>query len=536
MSRRFFAALTRNWISLAGAALSLVSLVLIATLFAVEMTSHQSGPYLGILTFLVLPMFFALGLALMPVGIYFERRRMRQHPEHPEKGRFPIIDLNSPKIRGAVLVFLGLTVLNVVILATATYKGVEVMESVEFCGASCHTVMEPEYTAYQRSPHSRVTCAQCHIGPGADWFVKSKMDGAWQLVAVAFDLYPTPIPTPLENLRPARDTCEQCHWPSKFHGDIRDVKTSYRDDESNTEFKTALLLKVGGANGRESVGIHWHVDQANEVRYRSDESREEVYEVVLTTADGGTKTWVNREAPAEEGVWRTMDCVDCHNRPSHQYRQPHEEVDNAIHEGRIDSSLPFVKREGVRIINAEFPSIEEAKSTMAAELAQYYAENFPDIAAEKADSIAQAGEALGDRYALNVFPKMKVWWNTYPDHIGHDESPGCFRCHGGTLQTAEGAPIPVNCSTCHGLPLVSENDKIPEYYLETMGMSPPRSHRKPDWMAKHSDYLGELGDKKCAQCHGEIKFGVNDKTFCANSGCHAVDWQYLDLTALQIPE
>jgi hypothetical protein len=464
MSKHFFASITRNWISLIGCAIALVSAVLIITLYFVESIGHQGGPYLGILTFLILPAIFALGLILVPLGIYFERRRMRKHPEYEGRGPFPVIDLNTPKTRGALMVFLGLTVLNIVVLAGATYKGVEVMESVEFCGMACHTVMEPEYTAYQRSPHSRVTCAECHIGPGADWFVKSKLDGAWQLVAVAFDLYPTPIETPLHDLRPARETCEQCHWPSKFHGDKLDIKTTYDDNEQNTELKTAVLLKVGGANGRDSTGIHWHVAPENEVRYRSDESREDIYEVRLVRPDGTEKVWLKPDAPEDDGLWRTMDCVDCHNRPSHQYRQPEEEVDNAIHDGRIDQSLPFVKREAVRIIDQKFETRDEARTVMAAELASFYEENYPEIAAEKAVAIEQAGETLGDLYSVNVFPHMKVWWNTYPDHIGHQQSPGCFRCHNRELKTVDGDGITRRCSTCHTV--LAREEENPEILTE----------------------------------------------------------------------
>lgn len=464
MSRHFFASITRNWISLAGSAVALVSAVLIITLYFVESIGHEGGPYLGILTFLILPAIFAFGLILIPFGIYFERRRMRKHPEYEGRGPFPVIDLNTPKTRGALMVFLGLTVLNIVVLAGATYKGVEVMESVEFCGMACHTVMEPEYTAYQRSPHSRVSCAECHIGPGADWFVKSKLDGAWQLVAVAFDLYPRPIETPLHDLRPARETCEQCHWPSKFHGDKLEITTTYADDEQNTELKTAVLLKVGGANGRESTGIHWHVAPENEVRYRSDESREDIYEVQLIRPDGTEKVWLNPAAPEDDGLWRTMDCVDCHNRPSHQYRQPGEEVDNAIHDGRIDQSLPFVKREAVRIIDQKFETIDEARTTISTELTAFYEENYPEIAAEKAVAIEQAGETLGDLYSLNVFPHMKVWWNTYPNHIGHQQSPGCFRCHNRELETVEGERISRRCSTCHTV--LAREEENPEILTE----------------------------------------------------------------------
>jgi hypothetical protein len=338
---------------------------------------------------------------------------------------------------------------NIIILASATYKGVEVMESVEFCGLACHSVMEPEHTAHARSPHSRVACADCHIGPGADWFVKSKLDGAWQLVSVALDLYPRPVPTPLHDLRPARDTCEQCHWPTKFVGEKLKVIKHYKEDETNTELTTALLLKVGGADGARTSGIHWHVDPDVSIRYRSDDTREEVYEIELTKADGSTKHFADRGAPEEGGMWRDMDCVDCHNRPSHIYKPAASEVDRVISEGRVDRSLPFVRREGLRIVDAEYESHEAARVVISEELQKFYAENYPEVATSQADAIAAAAQALGDIYAVNVFPNMNVWWDTYPNHIGHKQSPGCGRCHSRGMRTEEREQVSSDCDTCH---------------------------------------------------------------------------------------
>jgi hypothetical protein len=460
MLRNFLASITQNGISIIGTALAIASLVLIVSLFVMHYLGFEGGPYLGILTFLILPAIFVLGLILIPIGALLYRRKLNRLHGDEHTPKLPVFDLNSPKTRGWMAVLLGATVLNIVIVAGATYKGVEVMESVEFCGQACHTVMQPEFTAYHRSPHSRVTCAECHIGPGADWFVKSKLDGAWQLVAVAFDLYPTPIPTPLENLRPARETCEQCHWPEKFVGDKLTVRRHYDTDEANTELTTALLLKVGGAEVGLSQGIHWHVDRGVEISYRSDETREEIYEVHYTDASGETKVYTREDAPLEEegGHWRTMDCVDCHNRPSHKYYTPEHEVDRALRDGQIDRSLPFVKREAVRIIDAEFASHDEARSEISKQLAAYYGENHPEVAAEKAEAIETAGNVLGDLYSLNVFPEMKVWWNTYPEHIGHQQSEGCFRCHNRKLETAAGEKISRNCGLCHSVLAVEEED------------------------------------------------------------------------------
>lgn len=449
MLKNFLSSISRNGVSLAGTGLALASLVLIVSLFAMEQVGFEGGPYLGILTYLILPMLFVVGLLLIPVGAVLQRRRIRKQPGREGEPLLPVFDLNVSKTRRWLLFLLGATMFNIVILASATYKGVEVMESVEFCGLACHSVMEPEHTAFQRSSHSRLRCADCHIGPGADWFVKSKLDGAWQLVAVTFDLYPRPIPTPLHDLRPARETCEQCHWPDRFVGDKLEVTTRYADDEANTELTTALLLKIGGAEGEESSGIHWHVDPGVSIRYRSDESREEIYEVQYRNDDGTEKIFVDSRAPDAEGTWREMDCVDCHNRPSHNFRPPDTEIDLALRTGVIDKSLPFVKREGLRIIDAEYPSHQDARTEITQQLNDYYAENYPDLAAGRAGDIAATAEALGDIYASNVFPNMKVWWNTYPEHIGHERSPGCFRCHGRKLRSEDRKTISRDCDICH---------------------------------------------------------------------------------------
>lgn len=459
MIRNFLVSITRNGLSLAGTGLAIASLVLIVSLFFMEQLGFEGGPYLGILTYLILPMIFVAGLILIPIGAILYRRKLHRMQGDEKAPLLPVFDLNVTKTRRWLFVLLGATMFNIVILSGATYKGVEVMESVEFCGTACHTVMQPEHTAYQRSPHSRVSCAECHIGPGADWFVKSKLDGAWQLVAVALDLYPRPVPTPLHDLRPARDTCEQCHWPTKFVGDKLSVRKHYADDESNTELTTALLLKVGGADGEQSYGIHWHVDRGVQIRYRSDPTREEIYEVEYTNSDGETKLFVDRKAPEEGGEWRTMDCVDCHNRPSHKFYSPQFEVDRALQDGLIDRSLPFVKREAVRIIDTQFPSHDEARSAISAELMNYYATNHPSVAEADADKIDSAGKTLGDIYSFNVFPDMQVWWNTYPEHSGHQSSEGCFRCHGRRLRTADRETISRDCDICHTV--LAEEEQAP---------------------------------------------------------------------------
>ena len=465
MSRHSFALLTRNPISLVGTALTASSLTLIVALFIVQIVGFQGGSYLGILTFLVLPMFFVLGLLLIPLGIMHQRRRTAKAAAAGEAPPlFPILDLNQETTRKSVIVFIVLTMVNIIVLASATYKGVEIMGSTEFCGLACHTVMQPQYTAHQRSPHSRVDCVDCHIGPGADLFIKSKLDGAWQLVAVALDIYPRPIETPLHTLGPARDTCEQCHWPTRFVGDKLKIETVYNEDEFNTELRNAVLLKVSGLHGQEPSGIHWHVDPTIQIRYLSDPSRMTIYDVEMTRADGSVKVFHAGDAPAD-AEWRVMDCVDCHNRPAHIYRAPAEEIDLLLAAGKIDTGLPYIKREGVRIIEAaDYETHAAARPGIAESLNAFYRENYPDVLARNAVAVTAAADALGDVYSWNVFPHMKVRWDTYPDHSGHppvrtgQDAPGCFRCHNRQHQTTEGESISRSCDLCHTVLAQREED------------------------------------------------------------------------------
>jgi len=475
MIKHFFAAITGNIISLIGTAMMVLSLLFILALLVMQAMGFEGGAYLGIITFVVLPAMFLAGVAIVPFGIWWEKRReAKAAAEGRDVGHLPVVDLNKESTRGVLLGFVALAVPIIAIGAGLTYKAVHYMDSTEFCGTACHNVMEPEYTAFQRSPHVGVGCAGCHIGPGAEWFVKAKLSGAWQLVAVALDLYPRPIETPVHSLRPASGTCEQCHWPTKFVGERLKVRTHYADDEQNTELKTALMVKVGGRVEGKSHGIHWHVDPDHTLRYLSDPSRETIYEIELTDqVKGDRKVFKIDEAAPADAEWRTMDCVDCHNRPSHIYRSPESEVDLALVEGRIDRSLPFIKREGVRILTETvYDSHEEARAGITAAVNAFYSENYPDLAGSEA--VEQAGKALGDAYCWNNFPHMKVTWNLYPNHIGHQDSPGCFRCHDNKHKTDTGEKVGKRCSTCHNLVVDEESDSA---LLQELGLqeSPPKA-------------------------------------------------------------
>jgi nitrate/TMAO reductase-like tetraheme cytochrome c subunit len=207
------------------------------------MIGLHSNPYMGILFYLILPGLFVFGLMLIPIGMWRDRRRRQAQGAELAWTR---IDFNIPRHRNVAFIVLAITFANVLIVSLAAYTGVHYMDSNEFCGTVCHSVMEPEFSAFQDGPHSRVGCVQCHIGPGAPWFVKAKISGLRQVIAVNLKTYSRPIPSPVHNLRPARETCEQCHWPEKFHGDKVKVIHEFASDETNTESTTTLQIHVGG--------------------------------------------------------------------------------------------------------------------------------------------------------------------------------------------------------------------------------------------------------------------------------------------------
>ena len=313
--------------------------------------------------------------------------------------------------------------------------------------------MEPEWTAYQRSPHARVHCVDCHVGGGASNFLQAKLSGVRQVIALATDSYNRPIPTPVHNLRPARATCNECHWPTRFHGDRTRVITRFRSDSENTETQTIIVNNVGGGQEQGvSVGVHWHVDPSLEVHYTSDESREFVQEIETVYSDGTVKVFkrelAENDPPAEST--RTMDCIDCHNRPTHVYLQPEEAVDGVLRLGVLSRDLPFIRREGLAAIKAEYPSHEAAKEGIAAQIRGFYADSFPALAASRGHAVDEAIETLQEVYVTNVFPDMNVTWGTYPDHLGHSGmAGGCFRCHNVAFTADDGSKISADCELCH---------------------------------------------------------------------------------------
>jgi len=415
------------------------------------------------LLFLILPGAFVLGLLLIPIGIGLRRRQLQQIGELPTV--YPAIDLKMPMVRNSLL-FIGFaTILNVMIFGLASYKSVSYMDSKEFCGLSCHTVMAPEYGAYENSPHSRVECVQCHIGPGAGWFVRAKLSGLRQVFAVTFHTYSRPIPSPVKYLRPARDTCEQCHWPQRFSGDKFILKTNYKDDEKNTPMTTALVMKIGGWAPSGSVGIHGkHLDDGSRIHYISTDERRQVIPVVYYTDDKGkiveyvsTDIKVNKHE-LEKGEKRTMDCIDCHNRPTHAFELPANAVDLRMSRGLISPELPYIHKKAVELLKADYPDRDTAQRQIVEGIENYYRTSFPDLYASKRALIEQSAENLARIYLRNIFPDMKMSWGVHPNNLGHNDFPGCFRCHDGSHTSADGQTISNDCTACHNLLAVQEEN------------------------------------------------------------------------------
>lgn len=445
-----------NKITLFGSTLVTVSALLIAFFVLMGELGRIQTTYLGILTFMVLPCLFVGGLFVIPFGVFWERRRRR--------AGFPVLDFNVARLREVGQSVALLTMANLLIISMVSYKGVVFTESIEFCGEVCHTVMEPEFTAYLDSPHSRVECVKCHIGPGASWFARSKISGVRQVLAVALDTYSKPIATPVHNLRPSKETCEQCHWPSKFTGDRVRLIHGFADDEENTPNYTVLLMHIGGGGAAREGGIHsWHIDPRKETVYlAADEERHEIPWVQVTEADGTVTEYISEgfEMTPDmlaKGERRVMDCMDCHNRPAHTFKLPGRAMDEAMAEGTIDTSLPFIRKMGVQALRA-VEGTEEDLARIEHDIRSFYEMEYPDLYASEWDSLDAAIEAIKNIYSRNVFPDMNIGWGTYPSHLGHEDFPGCFRCHDDSHSSPEGEVIGQDCSQCHALLAWEEED------------------------------------------------------------------------------
>ena len=451
--------LGRNLVSLVGVVVTTSTFFTIVVLYLVDFYRPYANPYIGIVAYLILPGLFLGGLVLIPVGMALMHRREVRAGTLPYK--YPKVDFNQPHLRRVFSFVVLATALNGLVLIAASYRGVQYMDSVAFCGQTCHTVMTPEYTGYQNSPHSRVECVVCHIGAGASWFVRSKLSGLQQVVAVAMNDFPRPIPTPIKNLRPARETCERCHWPSRFSGYLLMIRSNYGDDETNHATKTVLSLKVGGGTAM-GAGIHTvHLDLAQQITYLAvDAQRQVIPWVQYRSIDGTVKEFAASgwDGDKSKGELRAMDCMDCHNRPTHAYQLPGRAVNEAMAAGKMDPSLPFLKKKAVELLKQSYPTGQSGMEALPRTLSAFYQESYPEVWKVKRQAVERSGAALAEIYGRNVFPEMKVDWGTYPNNIGHQDFPGCFRCHDDDHSTSDGKVLSQDCGACHALLAVDEDN------------------------------------------------------------------------------
>jgi nitrate/TMAO reductase-like tetraheme cytochrome c subunit len=487
--------ITRNPISLLGLAIAVVALANILFLALIDMVSERSSPYIGILGYMVMPGFLIAGLVLIAFGYWRERRR--KVTQGAEAHRYPCVDLNDPDQRSLAAFFLTFLVVFVLMSAVGSYKAYEFTDSVKFCGQLCHSVMNPEFTAYQQSPHARVACVECHVGAGATWYVKSKMSGARQVFATAFNSFPRPIPTPVHDLRPAPDTCEECHWPKKFYGAQLKVFNHYASDEKNTQRQIQLLIKTGGGDPSTGApeGIHWHMNISNEINYvATDDKRQNIAYIHVKDLQGRVTEYFAKDSKLTKdqiakASKRRMDCVDCHNRPTHIYVAPDLSVDQSLLAHRMDSTLPYIKQQAVAALTGTYDSNGAAMEGIAKTMRGFYESKYPDLAKSKELDIRNAIDEVQKIYSRTTFPEMKLNWQTHPNNIGHMYFNGCFRCHDGNHVSADGKIVPKDCDTCHTVLAQSENGK--SLNAATTGKL----------SFQHPVEIGDLTQVNCSDCH-----------------------------------
>jgi hypothetical protein len=488
--------LYRYWLTALGGALMVAGFAVFVMLLVIDLASDVENPYRSIVGFIGAPIIGIAGLLVFLLSIWVQVRRAHRRGE-VVRFRFNI-QPSDPRYMRSFWVFLGLTSVFVLVFAFAGFKGYETTDSSEFCGASCH-VMEPVRVAYEHSPHARVPCVECHIGPGAGFWVQAKIDGIRQVVAVARDSFPRPIPTPIEDLRPARETCDTCHWPEQFYGEKLITRSYYRTDEQNTPWTVGLRMKIGGGNPQTGAleGIHWHMSTDNVVEYIAlDDERTEIPWFRVTNSSGTVRTYADPNAvypdPDDPDTEiRVFDCMDCHNRPSHSFTPPAISMNLALSTGRISKDLPFIRKLGVDLLNAEYATTADAVVGISAGIDNYYLENYATEFGAMAEDIEAAKAELISIYESSFFPDMNTDYRSRSSNLSHFVSEGCFRCHGNEQIDSTGFGLSADCESCHVIVAQGPTDDLQETDSRVGGL---------DFV--HPVEIGRAwASVPCSQCH-----------------------------------
>lgn len=459
----------RNWISISGAVIAVFNLAVILTLFLLNTAFGFGGSYIGLFIYIILPGFMIIGLLMIPIGMRINRKRARKAKQEGKELNWPVIDFNSAETRNAGIIFIVGTVVLLIISSIGSYEAFHYTESVEFCGKLCHNVMEPEFTTYHGSAHERVACVECHVGEGAGWYVKSKLSGLYQVYSVIAKKYPQPIPTPIANLRPAQETCEHCHWPQKFYDDKLRVKHSFLTDDINTEVMLQMLVKTSTRTTNEGVvkGIHQHISPEVKIEYKPLEGNRQVIPWVryTNTKTGESYVYIDNDlglsqAKIDSLETRVMDCLDCHNRPSHNYNAPQNFIDKLMADGKISKTLPGIKSLAMQSLYPEYSTKDSAFMAIQSVVTEYYNSNYPDILQNRKADVDAAIAEIQNGYANNIFPFMKASWKAYPNNLGHMESDGCYRCHNNRHSTEQGKVISKDCNLCHNIKAQTIGDSV----------------------------------------------------------------------------
>ena len=425
-----------------------------------QISGILTNAYIGLITYLLFPALFIFGLILIPIGWYLYRKKMNMSTSELMKKSFGEKGIKGGAIGSLIFrTVLILTLINVLFIVVAGFSTLKFMDQSKFCGTACHQVMGPEWTTYQASPHARVKCVECHVGEGVSALIDSKLSGLRQMWKSVLNSYERPVPTPVHNLRPSRETCEKCHWPAKFYGHNLKVIRRYGLDKDSTLKYITLDMKIDTGKEKAKAGIHWHIAAENEVRYVSvNEKRLEMLWVEVKQKNGSFKRFSNsalkgdvKKVSEEKISVRTMDCVDCHNRATHIYEEPEKAVDKRISKGQLDRSLPFAKRVVLAAITSNYPDKKAGLNGISKYLNGYYRRKYPDLAVQNMDRISGMTKAAQEIYSRNVHPVMKVEWGTYPSFLGHKRDTGCFRCHNNNLKDEDGKMISFDCTLCHSI-------------------------------------------------------------------------------------